>query len=110
VVAEAERKMISARTKAALAAAKAKGKKLGGFRGRAGTREDCAAATRALVAKAAARAQDLAPIINRLDPDGSLALRQLAAKLMEEGVPTTAGSAVWTAAGVARLRARLTAA
>jgi hypothetical protein len=54
-----------------------------------------------------ARAQDLAPIINRLDPDGSASLRRLAAKLMEEGVPTTAGSAVWTAAGVARLRARL---
>jgi DNA invertase Pin-like site-specific DNA recombinase len=107
VVAEAERKMISKRTKDALSAAKARGVKLGGFRGRAGTAEDCAQATRALIAKADARAQDLAPIINRLDPDGSLSLRQLAAKLTAEGLPTPAGAAVWTAAGVARLRARL---
>jgi DNA invertase Pin-like site-specific DNA recombinase len=34
VVAQAERKMISARTKAALAAAKAPGQKLGGYRGK----------------------------------------------------------------------------
>jgi DNA invertase Pin-like site-specific DNA recombinase len=84
VVAQAERKMISKRTEDALAAAKARGVKLGGFRGRAATAEDRALASRALVAKANARAQDLAPIIARLDPDGSLSLNELARRLNAE--------------------------
>ena len=106
VVAQAERKMISARTKAALAAAKARGVKLGGFRGRAGTAEECAAASRAKVAKANARAADLKPIFDRLDPEGAMSLRQLAAALTAEGLPTSAGASKWTAAQVARIRVR----
>jgi hypothetical protein len=42
----------------------------------------------------------------RLDPDGSLSLRALAAKLTAEGLPTPAGAVVWTAATVARVKAR----
>jgi hypothetical protein len=38
----------------------------------------------------------LAPIITRLDPNGSLSLRALAAKLTTEGLPHPAGAAVWT--------------
>jgi hypothetical protein len=96
-------------TRKALAAAKARGKKLGGFRGRAGTAEDTAKARKAHTAKAASHAASLVPIITRLDPNGSLSLRALAAKLTAEGLPTPAGAAVWTAATVARVKAKLAA-
>jgi DNA invertase Pin-like site-specific DNA recombinase len=109
VVAQAERKMISKRTKDALAAAKARGQKLGGFRNYLLTAEDGANGRKAHTAKARGHATSLAPIITRLDPDGSLSLRALAAKLTAEGLPTPAGSAVWTAATVARVKARLAA-
>jgi hypothetical protein len=83
------------------------GVKLGGFRGRAGTAEECAKASRAKVAKADARALDLAPIFERLDPKGSLSLNEMARRLTAEGLPTVNGSATWSAAGVARVRSRL---
>src|SRR4030081_3326184 len=62
-VAELEAGMISARTKAALAAAKARGKKLGGFRGRAGTAADLTKARAARSSTADAQADALAPIL-----------------------------------------------
>ena len=106
-VAELEAGMIGERTKRALAAAKDRGTKLGGFRGRAATADDRARASAALTARAKDHAESLAPIITRLDPNGSLSLRALAAKLNGEGLPTPAGATVWTAAGVSRLKARL---
>ena len=107
VVAEDEAERISARTKAALAAAKARGSKLGGFRGHAGTAEDTATARAAKSKKATERALNLAPIIARLDPAGAASLRTLAKQLNAEGIPTPRGAGIWTAAAVARLRARL---
>jgi DNA invertase Pin-like site-specific DNA recombinase len=107
VVAEDEAERISARTKAALAAAKARGAKLGGFRGRAGTSEDTARARAAKTAKAESRAANLAPIIARLDPAGDMSLHGLARLLTAEGIPTPAGSGGWTATSVARLRMRI---
>jgi DNA invertase Pin-like site-specific DNA recombinase len=104
LVAQQEREAISKRTKEALAAAKARGVKLGGFRGYVPTAEDSAAAGRAKAAKANAKAADLKPILDRLGP---LSLRQMAAALNAEGIPTPAGGEVWTAVQVSRIRARI---
>ena len=109
LVAQQEREAISRRTREALAAAKARGVKLGGFRGYSPTADDRAAAGKARRAKAVDHASSLASIIARLDPDGSLSLRQLAAALTAEGLPTPAGGAIWTAVTVARVKARLAA-
>ena len=108
-VAELEAGMISARTKAALAASKARGKKLGGFRGRAGTAADTALARMARSQKADAQAEALAPIIARIDATGTAPLRSVAATLNAEGIPTPRASGVWTATTVARLKNRLSA-
>ena len=107
VVAEEERRMISARTKAALAAAKARGQALGGFRGRAGTAEDAAKARAARGRNADAQAEALAPILVRIDPNGTASLRTVAAALNAENIPTPSGRGTWTPTAVARLRARL---
>jgi hypothetical protein len=87
-----------------LAASKARGKQLGGFRGRAGTAKDTARARAARTLKANDQARSIAPIIDRMDPDRTASLRGLARALNDEGVPTPSG---WTAATVARLRQRL---
>src|SRR6516225_4938251 len=100
VIAEGERRMISARTKAALQAAKARGKVLGGFRGYVPTREDGLASAAVLKATAQAFAADLAPIIAELRAQGVTSLNAIAKALTEQGVPTARGSSTWTAAGV----------
>ena len=116
-VAELEAGLISARTKAALAAAKARGKKLGGLRtyqGTAtpavGTAATAAIARAARSRKAGDQARAFAPIMRRLDPIGAASLRDIAAKMMAEGVPSPSGGEIWTATTVARVRARLGAA
>ena len=102
VVAQAERKMISTRTKAALGAAKARGVKLGGARGGVLTAEAIAAGQAARSAKARTRAADLDPIIADIRSKGAVSLRQIAAELNERGIPTPRGSS-WNAVQVQRV-------
>ena len=124
MVAEEERRMISKRTKDALAAAKARGTKLGGKRRKIigkdakgkpmfgpvanGSPEARAAATRALQARSSQRAADLAPTIAALQATGATSLRAIAAGLNEQGIPTARGTASWSAVQVARVLDRLT--
>ena len=87
VVAQAERKMISARTKAALEAAKARGVKLGGDRGNLREVAEKGRLAGLEVRRKAARqrAADIAPIIADLRVHGATSLRQVAAKQIPFG-------------------------
>jgi DNA invertase Pin-like site-specific DNA recombinase len=104
VVAQAERKMISARTKAALEAAKARGVKLGGDRGNLSAVAEKGRLAGLEVRRKAAlqRAVDIAPIIADLRVHGATSLRQIAAGLNDREIPAPRGGR-WTAAQVARL-------
>lgn len=107
--AEHEREQISLRTKAALAAAKARGVVLGS-RGCTLTpeqRERAVDASKAVrVARAVQRTEDLMPAIERLRAAGASSLRQLAAALEAEGFPTPSGRGRWQATTVQRVLAK----
>src|SRR3954471_7798 len=70
-VAEHEAKMISERTKAALAAAKARGQQLGGDRGARLTAKARQAGCKAVTARADAFAADIAPAVAELQAAGA---------------------------------------
>lgn len=106
MVAEEERRMISRRTKDALAAAKRRGTKLGGDRGIVPSNEARAMATDTLQARANARAMDLAPIISELQRAGKTSLRAVAKGLNDAGISTPRNSK-WSAVQVQRLLERL---
>ena len=123
MVAEEERRMISKRTKDALAAAKARGTKLGGLRrkvigtdarGRKVygepaviTAEARAMGSAALSARAAARAVDVGRAIAALQTEGATSLRAIAEGLNAQGIPTARGNGTWSAVQVARVLERL---
>jgi DNA invertase Pin-like site-specific DNA recombinase len=67
--------VISERTKAALAAAKQRGIKIGGYRGTKIPKAALKAPSRAIKRRADARAADLAPTITELQAAGATSLR-----------------------------------
>jgi DNA invertase Pin-like site-specific DNA recombinase len=104
-VAELEAGLIAERTRKALAAAKARGVRLGGDRGNL-----CSVSERgrqisieARKTEAARRSKDLAPIIHGISISGATSLRQIADELNRRGIPAARGGA-WTAVQVARVR------
>ena len=109
-VAEEEARMISARTKAALAAAKARGVKLGNPNLQPGTREQALAAGRAATAakgtKARAPAADFASVIAAIRAEGVTALAGIAAALADRGIPSPSGRGGWHAVTVQRVLSR----
>ncbi|MGC5198229.1 recombinase family protein [Aphanothece microscopica] len=112
LVAEQEREAISYRTKAALAAARARGVQLGAFRdgqfvGRIGNAENASKARQARSIKSRQKAENIRFLLDRLDPDGQRSLRGLAESLNQEGIPTPSGRGMWSAQSVKRLRQKL---
>jgi DNA invertase Pin-like site-specific DNA recombinase len=122
-VAELEAGMISARTKAALAAARKRGTKLGGRRRKIIGQDDRgkpiygavangsprarAAATRVRQQRADQRACDLLPTMKAIQAAGATSLRAIAAELNEREIPTARGEGEWTATQVARVLERI---
>ena len=101
-VAEQERRSISERTKAALAAAKARGQALGNPR----LAELSAAANAVKKAEADAHALAVMPAIREAQAAGARSLRQIAAALTGRGIPTARGGK-WEAATVANILKRV---
>ncbi len=94
-LAEKERRMISERTKAGLAAAKARGKRLGGL-------NEAGIARRQ---EAIARAEELRPLFTEMEAAG-MSARAMATELNRRSIPTPAGG-TWHAMQVLRVWARL---
>ncbi len=101
-LAEKERQAISARTKAALAAKRAQGVRLGGYRG--GPVPDGKAGAEAARQQADTFAASVRPVALGLKSRG-MSLRAIAAELAAQDIPTARGGA-WTAQAVTNLLAR----
>jgi DNA invertase Pin-like site-specific DNA recombinase len=105
LVAEQEREAISARTKAALAAAKARGTKLGKPKGTPVPRSDVGRVngSKANADNAQAFAERMRPILNKVS---GLSANAAAAELEKRGYATARGGA-WSATQVISIRKRL---
>ena len=106
-VAELEAGLISVRTKAALAAAKARGVQLGGNNPQSLSDVGRRFGREAQRRKADERAKMLAPIILNLKASGACSLAELAAGLNGFGIPTATGAGCWSPSQVSRVLGRL---
>ncbi|MGN6357622.1 MAG: recombinase family protein [Novosphingobium sp.] len=108
-VAQRERKLTSDRTKAALAAAKARGVRLGNPNGAAAIRraaKGTEAALEAVRANAASRAEDYAETLADVRAGGATSLAAMAAELNTRGIVTPRGGR-WHPSSVRNLVGRL---
>jgi DNA invertase Pin-like site-specific DNA recombinase len=102
-VAQLEAGLISERTKAALAAAKKRGVKLGGFKG---VPVDTKLGTEALITRADERARDYAAVISDIQAGGISSYTGIAAELNQRGI-TGARGGYWQANQVRRVMNRV---
>ena len=109
LVAQQEREAISRRTKEALAAAKARGVKLGNLNGATALRrvgQGGVALREAVAANADEFAETMAPVLDDLRTEGITTLRKIAEVLNERGVLTRRGRR-WHVSNVRNLLVRL---
>lgn len=109
LVAQQEREAISRRTKEALAAAKARGVKLGNPNGAAALRragEGGVALRKAVASNADAFAQTLATVLGSIRTEGHDSLRAIAEELNVRGIQTRRGG-LWHVSNVRNLLERL---
>jgi len=102
-VAEEEARMISARTRAALAAAKARGVKLGNPHLLARDPAFAARANAAQIANAQRRTAAVLPYVEQARRAGAATLAEIAEALTARGVPAPRGGNRWAPAQVRRL-------
>ncbi len=104
--AELEAGLISQRTRAALAVAKARGVRLGNPSPTPATAMMAAAARQTRSRQVAARATDVLAVVRQVQAKGANSLRAIAAELHAHGVLTQAGKLDWSPAQVQRLLKR----
>lgn len=105
VLAEEERRRISARTKAALGAAKTRGVKLGGFRGHVPSDDDRARGHERQREIASQRAAPVLAAIRQFNTAGITSVSGLAKALTEAAIPTARGATHWRPVQVKRILA-----